>query len=122
MIDTAEVVARRYGVSREQQDEYAFQSQRRTAEAQAAGRFDAEIVPVKTTKSVTDKTTGETSLLEVVLTRDEGNRPDTTLEGLAALKPVRQGGIHYRRQREPAIRWRLCLRSDGSEAGRRPRP
>jgi acetyl-CoA C-acetyltransferase len=93
MIDTAEVVARRYGVSREQQDEYALQSQRRTAEAQEAGRFDAEIVPVKTTKSVTDKTTGETSLLEVELTRDEGNRPDTTLEGLAALKPVRQGGF-----------------------------
>lgn len=93
MIDTAEVVARRYDVSREQQDEYAFQSQYRTADAQAAGRFDAEIIPVKTTKSVTDKTTGETSLLEVVLTRDEGNRPDTTLEGLAALKPVRQDGF-----------------------------
>jgi len=93
MIDTAEVVARRYGISRQQQDEYAFQSQRRTADAQAAGRFDAEIVPVKTTKSVTDKTTGETSMLEVELTRDEGNRPDTTMEGLASLKPVRQDGF-----------------------------
>ena len=93
MIDTAEVVARRYGISREQQDEYAFQSQRRTAEAQAAGRFDAEIVPVKATKSVTDKATGETSMQEVVLERDEGNRPDTTLEGLAALKPVRENGF-----------------------------
>jgi acetyl-CoA C-acetyltransferase len=93
MIDTAEVVARRYGISREQQDEYAFQSQRRTAEAQAAGRFDAEIIPVKTIKSVTDKTTGETSMQEVMLTRDEGNRPDTTIEGLAALKPVRQDGF-----------------------------
>jgi acetyl-CoA C-acetyltransferase len=86
-------VARRYGVSREQQDEYAFQSQRRTAEAQAAGRFDAEIIPVETIKSVTDKTTGETSMQVVVLTRDEGNRPDTTMEGLASLKPVRQNGF-----------------------------
>jgi acetyl-CoA C-acetyltransferase len=93
MIDTAEVVARRYGVSREQQDEYALQSQRRTAEAQAAGRFDAEIIPVRTIKSVTDKTTGETSMQEVELARDEGNRPDTTMEGLASLKPVRQDGF-----------------------------
>jgi acetyl-CoA C-acetyltransferase len=93
MIDTAEVVACRYGISRERQDEYALQSQRRTAEAQAAGRFDAEIIPVKATKSVTDKTTGATSMQEVVLERDEGNRPDTTIEGLAALKPVREGGF-----------------------------
>jgi acetyl-CoA C-acetyltransferase len=93
MIDTAEVVARRYGVSRERQDEYAFQSQHRTAEAQAAGRFDAEIIPVTTIKSVTDKTTGETSMQEVTLIRDEGNRPDTTMEGLASLKPVRQDGF-----------------------------
>lgn len=93
MIDTAEVVARRYGISREQQDEYALQSQRRTAEAQAAGRFDAEIVPVTTIKSGTDKTTGEISMQEVVLTRDEGNRPDTTIQGLAALKPVRESGF-----------------------------
>ncbi len=92
MIDTAEVVARRYGITREQQDEYALQSQRRTGEAQAAGRFDAEIIAVKTLKSVTDKTTGETSMQEVILMRDEGNRPDTTIEGLAALKPVRQDG------------------------------
>ncbi len=93
MIDTAEVVARRYGISRERQDEYALQSQRRTAQAQEAGRFDAEMIPVKTIKSVIDKTTGETSMKEVVLTRDEGNRPDTTLEGLASLKPVRQDGF-----------------------------
>jgi len=93
MIDTAEVVARRYGVSREVQDEYALQSQRRTTEAQEAGRFDAEIIPVKTVKSVTDKSTGRTSMQEVELTRDEGNRPDTTMEGLASLKPVREGGF-----------------------------
>jgi acetyl-CoA C-acetyltransferase len=93
MIDTAEVVARRYGISREQQDEYALQSQRRTAEAQAAGRFDAEIIPVQTMKSVTDTTTGETRMQEVVLTRDEGTRPDTTFEGLASLKSVRPDGF-----------------------------
>ncbi len=93
MIDTAEIVARRYGISREQQDEYALQSQRRTAEAQAAGRFNEEIIPVKTSKSVTDKASGETSMQQIELLQDEGNRPDTTLEGLASLKPVRQGGI-----------------------------
>jgi acetyl-CoA C-acetyltransferase len=93
MIDTAEVVARRYGISRELQDEYAYQSQRRTAEGQASGRFDEEIIPVKATKLVTDKATGATSMQEVVLQRDEGNRPDTTLEGLAGLKPVREGGF-----------------------------
>ena len=92
MIDTAEIVARRYGISRERQDAYALQSQRRTAEAQAGGRFDQEIIPVTTFKSVTDKATGETSMHEVTLTRDEGNRPETTLDGLAALKPVRQDG------------------------------
>ena len=92
MIDTAEVVAKRYGISREQQDGYALQSQQRTAAAQAAGRFDAEIVPVTTMKSVTDKVTGETSMQDVTLTRDEGNRADTTMEGLAALKTVRPGG------------------------------
>ncbi len=92
MLDTAETVARRYGVSRERQDLYALASQRRTAEAQAAGRFEAEIIPVSTTKLVTDKATGATSLEPVILTRDEGNRPDTTLDGLSTLKPVRPGG------------------------------
>ncbi|MGJ5814556.1 acetyl-CoA C-acyltransferase [Paludibaculum fermentans] len=92
MIDTAEVVARRYGISREQQDVYACESQRRTAEAQEAGRFDQEIVAVRANKLVTDKATGAASLEEVVLHRDEGNRPGTTLEGLAALKPVRPDG------------------------------
>jgi acetyl-CoA C-acetyltransferase len=93
MIDTAEVVARRYGISRERQDEYALQSQRRTAEGQAAGRFDEEIIPVKAIKSVTDKATGATSMQEVELKRDEGNRPDTNLAGLASLKPVRENGF-----------------------------
>jgi acetyl-CoA C-acetyltransferase len=88
MIETAEVVAKRYYVTREQQDEYALASQQRTAAGQRAGRFDAEIVPITTRKLVQDKATGETREEEVTLTRDEGNRPDTTAEGLAALKPV----------------------------------
>ena len=88
MIETAEVVARRYYISRETQDEYALASQRRTAAAQREGRFDAEIVPLPTTKLVQDKATGEVREEAVTLTRDEGNRADTTAEGLAALKPV----------------------------------
>ncbi len=88
MIDTAEVVAKRYGVSREAQDTYARISQQRTAEAQRAGRLDDEIVPLSTTKLTADKNTGETQSDTVTLTRDEGNRPNTTAEGLAALTPV----------------------------------
>jgi acetyl-CoA C-acetyltransferase/acetyl-CoA acyltransferase len=92
MLQTAEVVAKRYNVSRERCDEYALQSQQRTAAAQAAGRFDAEIVAATTTMTVTDKATGETSQKEVTLTKDEGNRADTTLEGLKALQPVMPDG------------------------------
>jgi acetyl-CoA C-acetyltransferase len=88
MLETAEVVARRYNISRDRQDEYALQSQQRTAAAQAEGRLDAEIVPMTTTMLVTDKATGETASKEVTLSKDEGNRPETTLEGLKALKPV----------------------------------
>jgi acetyl-CoA C-acetyltransferase len=88
MIGTAEVVSRRYHVSREAQDEYALQSQQRTAAAQAAGRFDDEIVPVTTRMTVKDKATGEVSQHEITIAKDEGNRPETTLEGLAALQPV----------------------------------
>ena len=88
MIETADIVAARYGVSREQQDEYALASQQRTAAAQEAGRFDDEIVPLATVKEVTDKETGETHDEEVKLTKDEGNRPSTNAEGLAALAPV----------------------------------
>jgi len=88
MLQTAETVAKRYGVSRDACDEYAFSSQQRTAAAQAAGAFDAEIVATTTTMSVTDKATGETTMREVTLAKDEGNRPDTTLEGLKALIPV----------------------------------
>ncbi len=92
MLDTAEVVAKRYDISRESQDEYAVESQARTAAAQEAGKFDDEIVPVTATKLVVDKETGETSEQEVTLTRDEGNRPGTTLENLSGLSPVRDGG------------------------------
>ena len=93
MIDTAEVVAKRYEVSRETQDEFALQSQQRTAAAQAEGRFDDEIVPLPSNKGVMNKETGEISFEDVVLERDEGNRPDTNAEGLAALKPVREDGF-----------------------------
>ena len=88
MIGTAEVVAKRYGISRQAQDEYALQSQQRTAAAQAAGAFDDEIVSCDAVMTVKDRETGEVSRREVTITRDEGNRPDTTLEGLAALQPV----------------------------------
>ena len=88
MLQTAENVAQRYGISREQQDEYALQSQQRTAAAQAAGKFDDEIVPVTVTMKVANKETGEVSDKETTIAKDEGNRPETTLEGLASLKPV----------------------------------
>jgi acetyl-CoA C-acetyltransferase len=88
MIETADIVAERYGVERERQDEYALTSQMRTAAAQQAGRFDQEIVPLTTVKLVTDKATGETWEEEVTLEKDEGNRPETNAEGLAALQPV----------------------------------
>lgn len=93
MIDTAEVVAKRYGVSRESQDEYALQSQQRTAAGQEAGRFDDEIVPMTSNKGVMNKETKEISFEEVTLEKDEGNRPGTNLEGLASLGPVREGGF-----------------------------
>ncbi len=93
MIDTAEVVAGRYEISREAQDEYALQSQQRTAAAQEAGRFDDEIVPLPSSMGVMNKETGEISFTDVVLEKDEGNRPSTTVEGLAGLKPVRENGV-----------------------------
>ncbi len=92
MIDTAEVVAKRYNVSREQQDEYGLQSQQRTAAGQEAGAFDDEIITMKATKMILDKATGDISFGEVELSQDEGNRPTTTIEGLAGLKPVRENG------------------------------
>jgi len=90
MLQTAEIVARRYGISREAQDEYSLQSQQRTAAAQVAGRFDDEIVPMPTVKGVVNKETGEHGTQNTLLS--EGNRADTTLAGLNALKPVIEGG------------------------------
>ena len=92
MIDTADVVAERYGISRQQQDAYALESQRRMAAAQAAGKFKDEIVPVKTQMKVVDKATKAESMVDAVVDRDECNRPDTTLEGLARLEPVKGPG------------------------------
>ena len=92
MIETAEIVAERYNISREAQDEYALRSQQRTAAAQQAGRFDDEIVALPSVMIATDRATGETSNKRVTLEKDEGNRPDTNLEGLANLKPVFKDG------------------------------
>ena len=92
MIETAEIVSERYGISRESQDEYALQSQMRTAAAQAAGKFNDEIVPLTTQMKKIDKASGAESMVEVTVSKDESNRPDTTLAGLAALKPVHMGG------------------------------
>ena len=94
MLGTAETVAQRYKISREAQDEYALQSQQRTAAAQAEGRLDAEIVPATVTMTIKDKETGEVSQKELTLSKDEGNRADTTLEGLASLQPVLGPGTH----------------------------
>jgi acetyl-CoA C-acetyltransferase len=92
MLQTAEVVAARYGIGRDAMDEYALQSQQRTAAAQAAGYYDAEIVPVTATMNVVNKETKEVTQKEVTLTKDEGNRADTTLEGLKSLQPVLPNG------------------------------
>lgn len=92
MLETAETVAARYSIGREAQDEYALQSQMRTAAAQEAGKLDDEIVPISTTMKVQNRETGEVSNKETTLSKDEGNRPSTTLEGLQSLKPVHKDG------------------------------
>lgn len=93
MLDTAETVAKRYEISRERQDEYALESQRRTAAAQQGGKFKDEIAPIATKMGVLDKTSGEISFKDVTLSQDEGPRPDTSAEGLAALKAVKGEGF-----------------------------
>ena len=93
MLQTAEEVGNRYGISRDACDEYAYQSQMRTAAGQAAGKFDAEIVACSATMAVTNKETGEVTMKDVTLAKDEGNRPETTLEGLNSLKSVLPDGI-----------------------------
>ena len=96
MLETAEVVADRYNVSRDAQDEYAYQSQMRTAKAQQEGKFDDEIVPLTTNMKVMNKETKEISDKEVTLGKDEGNRAETTLEGLQSLKPVFKDGLEVK--------------------------
>ena len=92
MLETAETVARRYGIAREEMDRYGVQSQARTARAQAEGRYDAEVVPMSTTKMLVDKETGEVGYQELTLGKDEGNRPGTTYADLERIKPVFEGG------------------------------
>ncbi len=92
MLETAEVVSKRYDIGREQQDEYGLQSQQRTAAGQESGAFADEIVPITASMGVMDKETKEISFHEVTLEKDEGNRPQTTLEGLSGLKVVLEGG------------------------------
>jgi acetyl-CoA acetyltransferase family protein len=108
MLPTAENVAKKFGIAREAQDVYALTSQQPTASAQAADRFDREIVPLTATMAVADKDTKRVSYKEVTLAKDEGNRPDTTLDGLAGLKPVVDGGT--------VTGGNACQLSDGASA------
>ena len=115
MIETAENVAKRYGISRESQDEYSLQSQMRTARAQQNGYMDKEIVPLKSAMKYKDKETGEISSHDVCIEKDEGNRPSTTLEGLSALKPVFKDGI-YLKEGEYITAGNASQLSDGASA------
>ena len=115
MIETAENVAKRYGISRESQDEYSLQSQMRTANAQQNGFMDKEIVPLKSTMKYKDKETGEISSHDVCIEKDEGNRPSTTFEGLSALKPVFKDGI-YLKEGEYITAGNASQLSDGASA------
>jgi acetyl-CoA acetyltransferase family protein len=121
MIETADNVAKRYNVSREAQDEYALESQRRTAAGQQAGRFDAEIVALKTTKAVENKETKEITHEESFLRQDEGNRPETNIEGLQKLKPVRGEGnfITAGNASQLSDGASACVMMSGTEAARR---
>jgi acetyl-CoA C-acetyltransferase len=121
MIETAEVVSQRYFITRERQDEYALASQLRTAAAQREGRLDTEIVPFTTTKLVQDKATNEVREEPVTLSRDEGNRPDTTAEGLAGLKPVtgEKGHITAGNASQLSDGASACVVMDGALAERR---
>ncbi len=116
MLETAEIVAERYDISREQQDAYALQSQQRVAAAQAAGRFDKEIVPLPTTMKVQDKSTGAVSDKEISLRQDEGNRADTSAAGLAGLKPVFPGGLHKKTPGGVITAGNASQLSDGASA------
>lgn len=123
MIDTADIVARRYGISREAQDEYAVESQRRTAAAVEAGRLDAEIVPITATKNVVDKSGQVIGQEEVTLTRDEGNRPGTTIQDLARLKPIRDNGfVTAGNASQLSDGASVCVVMDADEASQRGLP
>ena len=116
MIETAEIVAERYGVSREAQDEYALQSQQRTAQAQSEGRFDREIAPMTTVmKVLVNKETGETADKEITIGADEGNRPQTTLADLQKLQPVFKGG-RYAKEGKYVTAGNASQLSDGAAA------
>ncbi|HEX7784430.1 MAG TPA: acetyl-CoA C-acyltransferase [Sphingobium sp.] len=121
MLDTAQIVADRYGVGREAQDEYALSSQRRTAAAQAAGRFDHEIVPMSSQKEIPSTDAPASTSEAVVLMADEGNRPDTTLEALAALKPVTgsEGSITAGNSSQLSDGASACVVMEAGEAKRR---
>jgi acetyl-CoA C-acetyltransferase len=120
MIETADNVAARYNVTREQQDAFALESQRRTAAAQQARKFDSEIVPLPSIQKMMDKNTKAESFQPVTLTKDEGNRPDTSPEGLAGLKPVREGGyITAGNASQLSDGASVCVVMDGKEAERR---
>jgi acetyl-CoA C-acetyltransferase len=116
MLETAEIVAERYQISRERQDEFSLQSQQRTARAQAEGRLEAEIVPLPSVMKVFDKASGETHDKPVTLTQDEGNRADTTLAGLAGLKPVFAGGRHLKTAGSFITAGNASQLSDGASA------
>ena len=117
MIDTAEVVANRYGIGRDAQDGYALQSQQRTAAGQANGKFDDEIVPLSSTKGVMDRETGEIGFEDVVLAKDEGNRPETSLEGLSPTQSGSGRRVHYGRECESVVGRGIGLRRHGGGHG-----
>ena len=122
MLQTAETVAKRYGIPRQAQDEYGVQSQLRAAAAQEAGRFQAEIVPFTTLMAVADKNAGTIGTAEVTLTADEGIRPDTTYEGVAKIRPAMPRWRDCRGQRQPIFRRRIHVHRHGCQAGREEGP
>ena len=123
MIRTADLVADRYGISRERQDQYSVESQRRTALGQESGKFDDEIVPITTVRNVVDKSGAVTGQEEVTLTRDEGNRPGTTYEALAKLKPVYETGtITAGNASQLSDGTSVCVVMEADEAARRGLP
>ena len=122
MIETAETVSKRYGIDREVMDQFAVQSQARTAAAQQAGRYDDEVVPISANKMLVNKETGEVGYEDVTLERDEGNRPGTTYADLERIKPVFEDGVIAAGNASQLSRWRVGQRADGRQARREERP